>query len=192
MWKMHQTRIPARFCCLKIWNCDSLAFPLVFAHYTSLELQLADFGEIQALEKSGSCNWNHCVEFRFSALGGHRPFLELQKCLKYVGPYPWSFESVVKYVGPYPWSFESVVKYMGPCPWSFKSVAKYVGPYAPKVSRIPACFCSLHIIRTVARIFSRNWSPGQKWLLQLKLSCGILFFFGSGWPEAFLGASKHL
>ena len=31
-----------------------------------------------------------------------------------MGPYPWSFKSVVKYVGAYRWSSKSVLNYMGP------------------------------------------------------------------------------
>ena len=80
------------------------------------------------------------------------------------------FESVVKYVGFYGWRRESVVKYVGLYRRRRERVVKHVGP---------ARFCcqdySSHI--------SKKFKPWKKWLLQLKLLCGIAFF----WPCAARG-----
>ena len=86
------------------------------------------------------------------------------------------FESVVKYVGFYRWRRESVVKYVGPYRRRRESVVKYVGPYRRRLESCCQAYSS-HI--------SKKFKPWKKWLLQLKLLCGIAFF----WPWAARGLS---
>ena len=67
-----------------------------------------------------------------------------------------------------------------------ESVVKYVGPYRRRRERVvkhvgPALFCCQDYSSHISKKF-KTW---KKWLLQLKLLCGIAFF----WPWAARGLS---
>ena len=68
----------------------------------------------------------------------------------------------------------------------FESVVKYVGFYRRRRERVvkhvgPARFCC----QAYSSHISKKFTPWKKWLLQLKLLCGIAFF----WPWAARGLS---
>ena len=65
---------------------------------------------------------------------------------------------------------------MGPYRRRRESVVKYVGPYR---RRLESC-CQAY-----SSYISKKLTPWKKWLLQLKLLCGIAFF----WPWAARGLS---
>ena len=89
---------------------------------------------------------------------------KFESVVKYVVSYRWRRESVVKYVGPYRRRRESVVKYVGPYRRTRESVVKHLGP--PR-------FCC----QDYSSQISKKFEPWKKLLLQLKLSCGIAFFW---------------
>ena len=99
---------------------------------------------------------------------------------------PWARESVVKYVMACRRRRESVVKYVVPYRRRLESVVKYVGPYLRRRESVEKTWVPLvFAVKITVRRFPRNSSPGKKWLLQLKLLCGIAFF----WPWAARGLS---
>ena len=62
--------------------------------------------------------------------------------VNFVGPYYWSFKSVVKYVCPYR---RSLVKYVGPYRRNYESVVKLVGVYRRTFESAPSFLLSQHL-----------------------------------------------
>ena len=113
-----------------------------------------------------------------------------ESVVKYMGPYRRRRASVVKYMGPYRLRRESVLKYVGPDLRRRESVVKYVGPYRRRRESVvkhvgPARCCC----QDYSSQISKKFEPWKKLLLQLKLSCGIAFFWS--WAARGLSGSQR-